>query len=443
MLEKGFLNFIEKESLFAETDKILLTISGGLDSMVMLELCSRAGFDIGIVHCNFSLRGIESEGDANFVSNIAQNKKMPYFEKSFETEEFAASNNYSIQEAARVLRYQWFEELCQQEGFGCYATAHHFDDQLETFFINLFRGTGVKGLRGILPKNGKCVRPLLFATRDQILEYAVINKVPYREDSSNKSDKYLRNRIRHKILPALESVKPDYKAGFKKTFQLLAGAEDFIDSEIGKFRKCLFREDKDQVLVAIDKINNLPNIEFYLYELLKPFGFNEDAVGNIPALLNRTPGKVFLSKTHQLLIDRDDIIITRIEKLKPEIFSIDAGQFDIDEPLKLTLECLPINEDFVINPDQNIAQLDREKLDFPLQIRKWKKGDYFYPLGMNGRKKLSDYFIDQKFSLLDKQNAWLMLSGKKIVWIIGHRIDDRFKFDPQTKRVFKISIQKP
>jgi tRNA(Ile)-lysidine synthase len=440
MLIDTFKGFIRSKKLLNREDNIFLAVSGGVDSMVMLDLFSTAEIKVSVAHCNFNLRGAESDQDSDFVREQTRKLGVQYFEKTFETKEFATVKKFSIQEAARVLRYQWFEELCKSEGFHYYATAHHFDDQLETFFINLFRGTGVRGLRGILPKNGNCIRPLLFATREEIVEYAINRGISFREDSSNKSDKYLRNRIRHLILPALASVKADYRSGFNKTFQLLAGSEEFIDVEITKLRKQLFREEEDQVHIAIEELNKLPNTEYYLYELLKPYGFNEDVVRKIPAALNKIPGKIFLSKSHQLLIDRNNIILTPIQETKPESFLIQAGQIKIINPIRLTFTSHPENEKTIIDPNPNVAQLDAGKLQFPLKLRKWEEGDYFFPLGMNGRKKVSDYFIDRKFSLLDKQKTWLLLSGDEIAWIVGHRIDDRFKIELQTKSVFTISF---
>ncbi len=441
MLEKGFLDYIRSEKLFGESENILLTISGGLDSMAMLDLFIQVKINIGIAHCNFNLRRDESDEDANFVRSVAHRYEVPYFEKSFETTKFANEHKLSVQEAARELRYHWFEEITAQENYKYYATAHHFDDQLETFFINLFRGTGVKGLRGIPPKNGNCIRPLLFTTRNEIKEYATKQNVPFREDSSNFSEKYLRNRIRQQILPALVSVKPDFKTGFRKTFQLLKGTEEFIDVEISKLRKHLVRHEEDQVRIAIGKLKILPHIQFYLYELLKPFGINEEVINKIPKVLAKTPGKLFISKTHQLLINREDIIISPINAGKPESYLIEAGQTEMFYPVEFIFERSPNEENTVISHDPNVAQLDFDILEFPLKLRKWQEGDYFYPFGMKGRKKVSDYFIDQKFSLFDKQKTWLLVSGNQIVWIAGHRIDNRYKIDQQTNIIYRTTMK--
>ena len=440
MLEQKFLNYIKTQKLFYADNKILLTVSGGVDSMVMLHLFRRTNFEVGIAHCNFNLRGDESDRDANFVRLIARENAIPYFEESFDTGKFASDRKCSIQEAARELRYSWFEEIKIGGNYQYYATGHNFDDQLETFFINLFRGTGVRGLRGILPKNGNCIRPLLFATRDEIVEYAKNHNIVFREDSSNKSDKYLRNRIRHQLLPALQSVKSDFKTGFEKTFTHLLETEKVIEGDIRKLREKLFSNNEDQIRIPIDKLTKLQFIEFYLHELLKPFNFNEDVTGKIPAALNKIPGKTFFSKTHQLIIDRDFLIISPVDINKPDKYFVDAGAIKIGIPVELNFERLSVTGKIIIDPDKNVAQFDFDKLKFPLKLRRWEEGDSFHPFGMRGRKKVSDYFTDNKFSLLDKQKTWILLSEDKIAWIVGHRIDDRFKIDNQTKTIYKISL---
>ena len=440
MLKQQFLDYISSQNLFGENDRILLTISGGMDSMVMLNLFVSAKLKIGIAHCNFNLRGNESDEDANFVRLFAQENAIPYFEKSFDTIEFATERKCSIQEAARELRYRWFEMVIIQENYQSFATAHHFDDQIETFFINLFRGTGVKGLRGILPKNGNCIRPLLFATRDEISDYATKYNVLYREDSSNQSEKYLRNRIRHQILPALKSTKGNFKIGFEKTFTLLSGAEKFIDTEINKLKKKLFLYDEDQIRIPIDELKKLEFIGFYLYELLKSFDFNEDVISKIPTALNKSSGKIFLSKTHQLLVDRQYLIISPVVETKPETYLIEAGKTELLNPVKLKFDNFANTEKTIIDPNRNVAQFDFDKIEFPLKLRIWEEGDFFYPFGMKGRKKVSDYFIDQKFSLVEKQKTWILLSGENIIWIVGHRMDNRVKIDQQTKTIFKITL---
>ena len=440
MLLTRFLEYIREEALFEEDDNILLTVSGGVDSVVMADLFLRTNTKTGIAHCNFGLRGEESDQDALFVRALADKYSLPYFERSFDTKTYAIKKRITIQEAARELRYQWFEDLIKQEGYRYYATAHHFDDQIETFFINLFRGTGVKGLRGILPKNGNCIRPLLFATRDEIEYYAREQNLHYREDSSNMSDKYLRNRIRHTIIPALGSVKENFRKGFQKTFTLLSETEKFIDHEIDRSRKKFSVSERKLTKLPIAAVKNGSLSTFHLYEILKPFGFGMDTAVKIPKALDKT-GKYFLSETHQLNIDRDYIIISPLAAKKNEFFYIDKGTGILKKPVKLEFEKTIATEDTKIVRDKNVAQLDFDKLVFPLILRKWKKGDVFVPLGMKGKKKVSDFFTDEKFPMHKKQNTWLLISGGDIIWIVGHRIDNRFKIAKKTKTVYKITLR--
>ncbi len=440
MLRTKFLDYIHEQALFEADDKILLTVSGGIDSVVMSDLFVKSNFKVAIAHCNFKLRGEESELDAVFVRVLAEKYALPYFEKSFDTEKYASQKKITIQEAARALRYQWFETLIKRQNFRYFATAHHFDDQIETFFINLYRGTGVKGLRGIQPKAGNCVRPLLFATRDEITAYARKQNLQFREDSSNRSDKYLRNRIRHTIIPAMESVKKDFRTGFQKTFELLTKTEIFIDEEISRLRKKIILTDGELIKLPISELKNRSVTAFQLYEILKPYGFGMDAIMKIPETLDKT-GKFFLSETHQLNIDRDFLIISPLGTENNETFYINVETKRIEKPVTMGFEKVKSPGAIKIIQDNHVAQLDFDKLEFPLILRKWKKGDVFVPLGMTGRKKVSDFFSDEKFALYKKQNTWLLTSGKNIVWIVGHRIDNRFKIVKNTKTIYKITLK--
>lgn len=443
MLQR-FLHYIEVQRLFSDSDKILLTVSGGMDSMVMTKLFDLAGLNFGIAHCNFKLRGPESDMDADLVRNFARNMGVEFFLKEFETLKFARLKGLSIQDAARKLRYQWFEELILQTEFKFYATAHHFDDQIETFFINLFRGTGVSGLRGILPKNGNCIRPLLFANRIEIEDFARKNKIDYREDSSNNSDNYLRNRIRHFILPALNETRPDFRKGFDLTFNNLSGTEGFIKSEINRITDELINCEEGFWKIDLDKLRLQNSLSFVLFELLKPFNFNYENVRMIIGSLSGVSGKTFYSPTHQILLDRDSLLVrkrTDIEgQNESDVFFITEDIHDLDNPFKLSMEQHLRSSDYFMNKSRSIAHLDVDKLKFPLEIRKPKTGDHFYPLGLGGKKKLSDFFTDEKFSAVQKQNTWLLISDGEIAWVIGQRLDDRFKITPETSKILKISV---
>ena len=437
-----FLNNIDNQKLFLPNQKILLAISGGVDSMVMVSLFSKAKINFGIAHCNFKLRGIESDEDAAFVKKMALNLGVEYFEKDFNTRETALRKKQSIQVAARELRYEWFKQIVSEKNYDYFATAHQFDDQTETFFINLFRGTGISGLRGILPKNGKCIRPLLFASRNEIEEFAANNGILFRNDSSNDSDKYLRNRIRHQVIPALEGTYPDFRKGFVTTLKNLAGAEKILNQEIKKKSETLLEKQDFIIKIELKKLRLLDPLPVYLFEILKPFHFNFSTVEDICEALERIAGKSFFSTTHCLRGERDELVITPLTAMENENeqeFFIPETESSLNYPINLSFEIIKDKAGFLIQNNPDLAQLDYEKLQFPLKIRKWKHGDAFNPLGMKVKKLLSDFFINQKFSTSEKQNAWLLVSGNEIVWIIGHRISDKFKITEKTKTILIIT----
>lgn len=438
-----FLENIDNQKLFSPNHKILLAISGGIDSMVMVSLFSKAKFNFGIAHCNFQLRGAESDEDAAFVRKTAFNLGVEYFEKALNTRETALLKKQSIQVAARELRYEWFNQIVSENSYDYFATAHQFDDQTETFFINLFRGTGISGLRGILPKNGKCIRPLLFANRNEIEEYAANNGIFYRNDSSNDSDKYLRNRIRHQVIPALEGIYPDFRKGFVTTFKNLVGVEKILSQEIKKKTNSLLEKHDLNIKIDLKKLRLLDPLPVYLFEILKPFHFNFSTVEDICEALERIAGKSFFSTTHFLRGERDELVITPLTALEIEHeqeFSIPENETSINYPVNLSFDITNDREGFQIQNNPDLAQLDYEKLQFPLKIRKWKQGDAFIPLGMKGKKLLSDFFINQKFSAEGKYKTWLLVSGNEIVWIIGYRISNKFKITEKTKKILIIRL---
>lgn len=441
MLER-FQNYISDKQLFDKKDKILLAVSGGVDSIVMMELFLVSGFDFAIAHCNFNLRGEESDKDELFVRELAKEKRVKCFVKGFDTYEFAVKNKLSIQMAARQLRYDWFETLVEQEGYLYYASAHHHDDQIETFFINLFRGTGISGLHGIKPKQAKLIRPLLFASRSDIESYAESNKVTFREDSSNKKTDYLRNNIRHNLIPVFQKIKPDFTDMMEKNIQRFSQAEKIYRNEIEAQKRRIIQVTKKEVKIAIAQVEKLKPIETYLYEFLSPYGYSFANTIDIVNSLKSEPGKKFFSNSHILIRDRDFLLIRKKENNQDKLikeYRIHIEDHFISEPLKLKLDKFEISHDFSFSEDRKIASFDFDKLIFPLILRKWEKGDCFFPLGMKNKKMLSDFFIDNKFSLFEKEDTWLLLSDDKIVWIIGHRIDNRFKVDKSTKNIFQIT----
>ncbi len=440
MLET-FKDYIEKEKLFLPSQKILLGVSGGIDSMVMLDLFIMAGFKPLVAHCNFRLRGEESDSDEDFVRSFCREKRIPFYSKRFNTEDHAGTLGISLQMAARELRYEWFNELMNEINTQFVAIAHNRNDLAETFLINICRGTGIKGLTGIGSKSKNIVRPLLFASREEIENFAAEKPVPYREDSSNRDVKYHRNRIRKYVIPEMENINPSFiSTVYENTQRIKEAAEVYMQSVTEKFHM-VCRESENEAVLNIEKLVQLTPLSLYLYEFMKKWNFSPNQVSDIMESLNSAPGKRFFSPTHRLVKDRSHLIVTPLDNEEERLYYIEEDADRIDEPLKMTIRITEAGEDFRIPSDPRIACLDADKLLFPLIIRKWRKGDYFQPLGMSGMKKLSDFFVDNKFSLVEKESAWILASGNKIVWVAGHRIDNRFRISPHTHRVLIIEIK--
>ncbi len=457
---EGIIGFIREQKLFRQDENILLAISGGMDSMVMLDLFHRAGFRFGIAHCNFSLRGKESDGDAKFVKSAAKKYKVPFSQKKFKTEQYAKESGLSIQMAARKLRYDWFEEIRSENGYDFIATAHHLDDQIETFFINLIRGTGIAGLHGILPENGRLIRPMLFAFREDVEKYARENHLHYREDSSNQSLKYTRNQIRHQLIPVLQTIQPAFASSITETINKIRNFEMIGQAVVTRNRNLLFQQEDNQIRIEIRQLKKLVPLKAHVYELLSPLGFNSRVIDNLLDALDSGHEKTFFSPTHQLIKDRKNLIITGIRDAgcgmrdagcgirdagcgmrdKNEEFVIEAGVKRIESPVKLKFNIKKLSPDFIIPTTSDVASLDYDRLEFPLTLRKWQAGDAFNPFGMNKKKKLSDFFNDKKFTLTEKENTWILLSNNQIVWVIGQRIDNRFKLTTKTKIIFHVML---
>ncbi|MBQ4821111.1 tRNA lysidine(34) synthetase TilS [Aquimarina sp. MMG016] len=434
---KAFKEHISANLSFLSESKVLVACSGGLDSVVLARLCKELGLEFGIAHCNFKLRGEESDGDEAFVKNLAGQWSVPYYIEHYNTEEYADKNNISIQVAARNIRYSWFIVLSDQYEYDYVLTAHHADDNLETFLINLSRGTGIDGLTGIPEVNDIFIRPLLPFSRDRILEYANQNNVKWREDSSNKTTKYLRNNFRHTVVPELKSVNPQFLKNFQTTLEYLKESKSFIKSQVAILKNELFEfSESDTVKISIHKLQKFGNPKAYVYFLLKDYGFT--AWEDIVQILSAQPGKQIFSVTHRLVKDREFLLLNPIEnKVTDRSYKIPEEENMIMIPSG-TLKFRLVDE--IGNIDLKTIYVDKEKLKYPLVVRKWKEGDYFYPLGMKGKKKLSKYFKDEKLSLLAKERVLLLCSGDEIVWIINYRADNRFKITPQTKQILKIKI---
>ena len=442
MLER-FLQFICKHKLIDSRDHVLLAVSGGIDSMVMCELFHQSKFRFAIAHCNFSLRGEESDGDELFVRNMAERLNVPIHVKKFDTSLYAGSEGVSIQMAARDLRYQWFKQLALEQGYNKIAIAHNLNDQAETFFINLLRGTGIAGLRAMKPFHESFIRPLLLFSREEIESFALTHGFTFREDSSNASDKYMRNRIRHHLLPLLKEFQPALYPIFSENIERLADTETVYLNEIERQRQSIVHVSGNRHLINIEKLNQLNPLQTYLFEFIKPFGFNETAVTQIISVLSDIPGKLFLSATHRLIKDRKSLIIEPISESKTDNMDVLIGENtkSLEIPFNLEFISLKRHQVTAIDPSPLIAWLDKDKLTFPLSLRKMLPGDRFRPIGMKGFRKLSDFLTDLKISLPDKQNTWVITSDIDIVWVVGHRIDDRYKVITETKEIFKIVIR--
>jgi len=418
--------------------KLLIAISGGLDSVVLTELLYQLEHDISLAHCNFQLRDIASNQDEIFVNAMANRLQIPVFTKKFDTTAVAKKEKLSIQVAARALRYEWFKTLLEEHSLDYLLTAHHADDNLETFLINLSRGTGLEGLTGIPEQNKNTIRPLLSFSRNQIEQYALKNNLDWREDTSNSETNYLRNKLRHEVIPSLKNVNPHFLESFSNTVHHLKETQQIVATSVEDIKGKVISSDNDGVIkLDIKKLQKIKHPRAYLYQLLKDYNFT--AWNDIYNLLEAQSGKFVLSNSHRVLKDRDVLIISPIEsESKNESYAIDAFQNSIHTET-FELEISKVNQYYPII-QSNIVFVDADKIKFPLTIRKWQQGDYFYPFGMQGKKKLSKYFKDEKLSLLDKENTWVLISEDKIVWVINSRLDNRFKVSDNTKSILKLEF---
>lgn len=435
MLEQ-LQHHLDKHFPFLQGKKLLLAVSGGVDSMVMLHLFTKLKADIAIAHCNFQLRGIESFDDEQFLVDYAEKNAIPIYTTQFDTQAFAEDYKVSVQVAARELRYNWFYELLETENYDYILTAHHADDNLETFLINLSRGTGLDGLTGIPVQNHKVIRPLMAFSRTDIEQYANQNKIEWREDSSNASDKYLRNQIRHELVPLMKTLNPDFLAAFQKTQSYLQQSQAMADDAAIMVYQQVASEHENEIHFDLPKLKQLPNFNSYLYHWLREFGFT--AWKDIYVLVDGQTGKQVFSPQYRLIKNREVLVVTPInENENEQHYLIERDQQDVNFPLKLSFSKVSSR----VGDSNSVIFVDAEKLEFPLLLRKWQSGDVFQPIGMNGQsKKLSKFFKDEKFSLTDKENTWLLWSGNKMVWIVGHRQDERFKVSDTTQTIVKIAM---
>lgn len=426
MLVKKVKEFIEKEDLFSKQDKILVALSGGADSVALTRILITLGYHCEAAHCNFELRGEESDRDEDFVRNFCRSLNIKCHSIHFETRRYAAQQSISIEMAARELRYNWFSKICEESDCQVVAVAHHKDDSVETMLLNLIRGTGINGLLGIRPKNGNVVRPLLCASRQEVVAYLHRMNQTYVTDSTNLEDEYTRNKIRLNLLPLMEEINPSVKDGLVKTASYL--------NDISKVYQQAIKESIDRIFItpekeiSIEKLMNEPAPQALLFEVLSPLGFNSTQVEEVYGSLNGQPGKRFISSQWQVVKDRELLLIEKVKTAN------DKPQIIFEEVL--------LTKDFVIPKDKNTACFDANKFKGVISIRKWEKGDYFIPFGMKGKKLVSDFMTDSKFSLLKKEQQWVLSCNDQIAWLIGERTDNRFRIDDSTQKVIIAKLGK-
>lgn len=436
-MQEKFHQHLISQFPFLMESRFFIAVSGGIDSMVLVHLFQQTDCEFALLHCNFHLRGDESNQDMKFVKEYAEKHQIPYSIASFPTREYADENKVSIQIAARELRYNWFDAELNDKQFDYVLTAHHADDNLETFLINLSRGTGLEGLTGIPKQNNRILRPLLPFSRWEIEQYASENNIQWREDSSNESDKYMRNKIRHHLVPVLKELNPGFLDSFQKTQQYLNEAQSLVlDAQKKVYKEIASEKEDGTIHFNLNELAQLPNFKAYLYQWLNPYGFT--AWDDIYDLKNAQTGKKVFSENFSLLKNRNFLILSVQSSDHQNIeYSLEKENQQVNIPLKLSF----CNVNDISDTERNCIFVDEDKIRFPLVLRKWNKGDYFYPFGMIGKKKLSKFFKDEKMSLIDKSNCWVLCSESEIVWVINKRMDNRFKITDKTTNILKITLQ--
>lgn len=425
-IEQRVIRYIENEHLFSMKDKVLVALSGGADSVALLRILNNMGYNCEAAHCNFQLRGNESDRDERFVCQLCSSLNIPLHIVHFNTNQYAKEKRISIEMAARELRYEWFQKISKEREASVIAVAHHKDDSVETILLNLLRGTGINGLLGIRPILGKIVRPLLCVNRQEIVEYLKQIEQTFVTDSTNLQDEYTRNKIRLNLLPLMEEINPSIKDSLIHTGDYLNDAAALYNHGINEGKKRVLTEKG----VDINKLLNEPSPKALLFEILYPLGFNSAQVRDVMSVLNGQSGKLFHSKEWLVIKDRDFLLIEDKQTKRDEC-----------PPFELIREELPYSQEFIIPHSKDIACFDADKLSETIVVRKWATGDSFIPFGMKGKKKVSDYFTDHKFSLSQKERQWVMCCGDKIAWLIGERTDNRFRIDEKTQRIIKYTIK--
>src|SRR5687767_11371468 len=443
-----FKEFIHQQNLFSSKDKLLLAVSGGIDSVVLCELSHQAGLDFGIAHCNFQLRGNDSDRDENFVKELAAKYNTPFYVARFDTKKEAKQRKLSTQETARELRYKWFEETRKTEGYNYILTAHHADDNVETVLMHFFRGTGIRGIGGIEPKNNYIIRPLLFARRVELEEILEENKLSFVSDFTNLREEYSRNYFRVKLIPLLEKIYPEVNENILDNIGRFREVELLYKQAIEQHKKKLLEPQGNEIHIPVLKLKKSEPLHTIVYEIIKDYGFTSQQVNEVINLLDSESGKYICSSTHRIIKNRKSIIIAPLQAEQADHIIIEEGEKNVQFSMfNVQFSTLPISN---FNTGQKesfgkssnlIALLDADEIHYPLMLRKWKQGDYFYPLGMKKKKKLARFFIDQKLSKTEKEKIWVIEMDRKIIWVLGQRIDDRFKITDKTKTVLQLAIR--
>lgn len=440
MLER-FLDYISEKKLADPEDNILAAVSGGIDSVVLCDLLYKAGMRFAIAHCNFKLRGKDSDEDEKFSEMLAKKYKVPFFFKRFQTSVYAETRKISVQMAARDLRYEWFEEMAAEKGFTKIAVAHHRNDVVETVLMNLVRGTGISGMHGIRAVKKNIIRPLLFAERTEIEKYARTNSLSWREDASNENTKYQRNLIRKEVIPVLKKINPSLETTFINSIEKIEAVENIFLQKIKKTEKKVLKKEDIAIIISLSVLLKESEPLIQLYEIMRPYGFSYHDIKNLLAVKKETSGKIIESSGYVLAKDRDRLVLTKKKKNTEEEFLIGKKDIKLETGDRiLEFKIRPV-KGIKIPSEKTVACLDADKLVFPLLLRKWKAGDRFHPLGMKASKKLSDFLIDQKVPVNRKDEVMVLVSENKIAWVMGLRPDERFKISPETRKAWVVRVK--
>lgn len=442
--------FIETQNLFNQGNTLIAAVSGGKDSMALIHILKQLEYQFIVAHCNFQLRGEESDADEAFVANYCKENQLAFQSIQFDTNAYSKANKIATQEAARTLRYNWFEKLRIENKAACIVTAHHLNDNIETFIFKTIKGTGIKGMRGMLPKNGVLVRPLLATSLFDIESYVKENNIQFREDSSNASTKYDRNKIRQEVVPVLKEINPNLENNFENHFKRWLAIEQFYEASLDKWKQDLLVQKNNDFYMSIAKVQQIAFAETLLFDIFKEYGFNLTDVSDLLSSLDRNEVKYFYSNTHRLIKDKKFIVLTAIKneaETEIHILNTKSKKITLSEYQFIRVDYKPIAKLSKMDKGSNYAYLDADKLSFPLVLRRKKDGDYFYPLGLNkkggqpSKKKINKYLKDEKASAIDKENTWVLCSGEKIAWLVNFRLDERFKVTDNTKNILVLNFQ--